>query len=180
MTEQQTTTGRAYSKAARRKRRKTVAAAVAAQIWEDRAGKARPTAERRAKGKFVLRDGDDAGVTVAVDEGVTVLDRLALAGVITEDQRQAGHDLAAVLYRTRLGSTGRSCIDMSPVGYEGDDLEETHQEVRDRQQRAQVFQRCRGPWVWPELVRVCRDDQRPRSIEALRDGLDVAVAVFGR
>lgn len=154
--------------------------AVAAEIWTDRDGKARPTPERRAKGSFALRDGEDAGVSVAVDEAVTVLDRLALAGQITEDQRQGGIDLAAVLHRTRLGSQGRSCLDFSPAGHSDDDAPETHQQRRDRQQRAKIFGACRGPWVWPELYRVCGQDQPVRSIEALRAGLDVCVKVFGK
>lgn len=154
--------------------------AAAAQIWDDRDGKARPTPERLAKGAFVLRDAEDAGATVAVDEAATMLDRLAMAGVITEDQRQGGLDLAMVLHRTRLGSQGRSCIDFTPTGHPDDDAPETHQQQRDRQQRAQVFLACRGPWVWPELYRVCGQDHRPRHIESLRTGLDICVKVFGK
>lgn len=160
--------------------KKAQSAAIAAQIWDDRPDKARPTPERRAKGAFVLRDGEDAGATIAVDEAATVLDRLAMSGVITEDQRQGGIDLAMVLHRTRLGSQGRSCIDFTPVGHPDDDAPETHQQQRDRQQRAQVFAACRGPWVWPELYRVCGQDHPPKHIESLRAGLDVCVKVFGK
>lgn len=165
-------------RAARKARKASVA--VSAAIWDDREGKARPTAERRAKGAFVLRDGEDAGVTVAVDTAATVLDQLAIAGQITEDQRQAGIDLAMVLHRTRLGSQGRSCIDFSPVGYADDDAQETHQQQRDRQQRMQVYAACNGPWVWPELYRVCGEDRPVRHLESLRAGLDLCIKVFGK
>ena len=163
-----------------RKRSITPPPAVAADNWADRDGKARPTPERRAKGAFVLRDTEDAGVTVAVDEGATQLDRLHMRGVITAEQCQAGHDLAAILYRTRLVSAGRSCLDWTPVGPDTDDAPETWQQERDRVQRTRIFMRCRGQWVWPELVRTCRDDEPPRKIDALRDGLDVCIAEFKR
>lgn len=166
-------------RAARRAEKKAQMQAAAAERWADRDGKARPTPERRAKGAFVLRDGEAEGESFAVDEAATVLDRLAMAGVINEDQRQGGIDLAMVLHRTRLGHQGRSCCDFTPTGYQ-DDEPETHQQQRDRQQRAQVYASCRGPWVWPELYRVCGEDQQPRHIESLRAGLDVCVKVFGR
>lgn len=169
------------AKKARRAARQAQSIATAAEIWTDREGKARPTPERLSKGAFVLRDTEDAGVTVAVDEGATELDRLAMRGVITEDQRQAGHDLAQVLHRTRLTSAGRSCINMEPVGYQSlEDSEDDWQAKRDNEQRQAVWLRCRGPWVWPELIRVCRDDEPVRDVASLRSGLDVAMKVFGR
>lgn len=148
--------------------------------WQPREGRDRPTDERRAKGVFALRDTEDAGVTVAVDEGGTEIDRLAARGLITEDQRQAGHDLAAVLYRTGAAPAGRSCLDVTPRGHPDGDAEETHHEARDRQQRQQVWIKCRGSWVWPELVRVCGHDEPVRHLESLRAGLDVCSRVFGK
>ena len=169
------------SKAARRRaNEKETPPAVAANIWEDRPGKARPTPERMAHGAFQLRDTEDAGITVAVDTAATQLDRLAARGTITDEQAQAGHDLAAILYRTRLGSAGRSCLDMTPVGPDTDDAPETWQEKRDREQRTRIWLKCRGPFIWPELVRVCREDQPARKIDALRHGLDVCIAEFKR
>lgn len=171
----------AQARKARRAAKQAQSIAAAAEIWEPREGKERPTPERRAKGAFVLRDTEDAGVTVAVDEGATELDRLAIRGIITEDQRQAGHDLAQVLHRTRLTSAGRSCINMEPVGYQSlEDSEDDWQAKRDNQQRHAVWLRCKGPWVWPELIRVCRDDEPCRHVPSLRDGLDIAMKVFGR
>jgi len=167
------------SKKARRAARQAQSIAAAAEIWTPREGKDRPTPERIAKGAFVLRDTEDAGVTHAVDEGATELDRLAMRGILTEDQRQAGHDLAQVLHRTRLTSTGRSCLDITPVGYDSGDGDDW-QAKRDNEQRQAVFLRCRGPWVWPELIRVCRDDEPVRHVPSLRDGLDIAAKVFGR
>lgn len=169
------------AKKARRAAKQAQSIAAAAEIWTPREGKDRPTPERLSKGAFVLRDTEDAGVTHAVDEGATELDRLALRGIITEDQRQAGHDLAQVLHRTRLTSAGRSCIDMTPVGYQSlEDSEDDWQAKRDNAQRQAVWLRCKGPWVWPELIRVCRDDEPCRHVPSLRDGLDIAAKVFGR
>lgn len=168
---------KARSKAARRAARKAESAAVAAQIWEDREGKARPTPERLSKGAFVLRDTEDAGVTVAVDEAATMLDRLGRAGVITPEQVQAGHDLAALLERTRLVSGGRSCCDFSPVGHEGN-AEPTHGELRDHRERAELHERC-GHAVWADLRRVCHEGQRPHSPMRLSEGLTICARFWG-
>lgn len=54
--------------------------AAAAEIWEDREGKARPTPQRKLKGVFSLSDGDDAGVSVASDSASCTLDALAVRG----------------------------------------------------------------------------------------------------
>ena len=155
----------------RRRKAKPQSAAVAANIWEDRAGKARPTPERLAKGSFVLRDTEDAGITVAVDEACTMLDRLHRAGRIDGDQLQGGHDFAALMERTRMVSRGRSCLDFSPVGH--DDSEPTHAELRDQEERAKLYLRCRGPWIWAELRRVCCDGHNPRDMPSLLAGLDM-------
>lgn len=170
------------TKAEKRRKKRMAAREAAAQIeakrWIPREGKDRPTQQRLTKGAFVLRDTEDAGVSVAVDENATMLDRLRSAGLISEDQRQAGHDLAGVLQRTSLAPQGRSCLDMTPRGHHGDDTDETWQERRDSQQRRLVWARCKGPWVWPELMRVCRDDEACRHIDSLRSGLDICVQVF--
>lgn len=152
------------------KKIRKVSAAVAAEIWDDREGKARPTPERRAKGAFVLRDGDDAGITVAVDECATMLDWLARSGIITQEQCAAGHSLAALLERTRLVSGSRSCLDFDVGGY--DSSEPTHGELRDERERAILHERC-GRGVWLELRRVCHEGQRPHSPMRLSQGLTV-------
>lgn len=144
-----------------------------ATIWSDRDGKARPTPERRAKGCFVLRDTEDAGATVAVDEEASMIGRLQRAGIITATQAHAATDLAALLERTRITSRGRSCLDTTPIGHEGD-AEPTHGELRDAQERAEIYLSC-GVAIWRELLRLCQDDDRPRNIGLLRQGLDICV-----
>lgn len=154
-------------------------AAVAAANWQDRpdSGKARPTPERRAKGSFVLRDTEDAGVTVAIDEAPTMLDRLHAKHIITASQRDGGLDLAALLRRTMLVSEGRSCLDWTPVAT-GDDSEPTHAELRDAEERAEIYLAC-GMVVFAELRRVCHEHQMPRSIDRLRQGLDICARFWG-
>ncbi len=170
---------KAEKKAAKRAELARQSAAVAAANWSDRpeSGKARPTPERRAKGRFVLRDTEDAGVTVAVDEAPTMLDRLYAAHVITAHQRDGGLDLAALLRRTRLTSEGRSCLDFTPVAT-GDDSAPSHAELRDAQERAEIYLAC-GMLVFAELRRVCHDHQMPRSLDRLRQGLDICARFWG-
>lgn len=171
---------KAADRAARRAQRlaeqKRLSAAAQAENWTDRDGKARPTPERRAKGAFVLRDGEDAGVTVAVDEACTELDRLRRRGILTDEQAQGGHDLAALLERTRLTAPGRSCLDISPVGF--DDSEPSHGELRDARERAELYLSC-GVLTWRELRRVCHEGLAPRSLIRLREGLDICARYWG-
>ena len=61
-----------------------MSAAVVLENWRDKDGKARPTPERPNRGSFILIDGDDAGVAIAIDTSVTTLDRLRQALLITE------------------------------------------------------------------------------------------------
>lgn len=156
----------------RRAGKHDLSAAVSADIWQDRDGKARPTSERRARGSWVLRDGEDAGVTIAVDEHAHVLDQMASKSIITSDQQQAGHDLAALMERTRLVAGGRSCLDFTPVGHEGD-AEPTHSELRDAKERRDLYAKI-GAGVWAQLRMVCHEGHWPDRINDLRGGLDVA------
>lgn len=156
----------------RRRMKQDLSAAVAADIWQDRDGKARPTAERRQRGSWVLRDGEDAGVTIAVDEHAHVLDQMASKGIISSDQQQAGHDLAALMERTRLVAGGRSCLDFTPVGHEGD-AEPTHSELRDAKERRDLYGKL-GAGAWAQLRMVCHEGHWPDRINDLRHGLDVA------
>ena len=167
----------ASKKAAKKALKKAQSAAIEADNWRDRDGKARPTPERKAKGQFRLIDGEDAGVTIAVDEESTILDKLRRADLITHDQCEAGHDFAALMMRTRLVSQGRSCLDFSPVGYDGDFEDE--QSIRDNETRTRIFAKCRGPWVWPELRRVCVEGRNVSDLASLRDGLDICIKYLG-
>lgn len=164
-------------KDAAKKKAQQQSAAVEAAIWDDREGKARPTPERRAKGDFVLRDGDDAGVTVAVDQNVTRLDSLRKRGIITQDQAQGGHDFAALIERTRLVKETRSCLNFDPVGYDGGDVE-NHGAERDERERAEIYLAC-GTITFAELRRVCCDQDAPRSLIRLRAGLTLCEKFWG-
>lgn len=152
-------------------------AAIQANIWADREGKARPTPERLAKGDFVLRDGDDAGVTVAVDQEATELDKLRNAGAITPDQAQGGQDFAALLERTRLTSPGRSCLNFDPAGYDGDEAP-SHTAERDARERAEIYLAC-GMATFAELRHVCCDLYPPRNLIRLQAGLNICAKFWG-
>lgn len=151
--------------------------AARADNWEDREGKARPTPERLSKGRFTLQDTDDAGVTVAVDGAVTELDRLLAAGVINADQCQGGHDFAALMYRTRLVSHGRSCLNFEPVGYE--DGTPSHQEIVDSRDRTELYLAC-GSFTWAELRRVACEDRKMTDAVRLKDGLTLCAKFWRR
>jgi len=163
-------------RAERRKAKQEADQKARHEIWEDREGKARPTPERRSKGSFVLRDGEDAGLTVAVDERPTMLDHLRAAGVITEDQCQGGMDFAALIARTAMVRTGRSCIDFSPVGHIED--EPTAQDEWDERERKELYLAC-GVATYRELWRVAVEGQPVRNIPRLRDGLDLCAKFWG-
>lgn len=165
-------------KKARQEQRKERSLAVEADNWQPRDGKDRPTPERKAKGKFELIDGEDAGVTIAIDRQATVLDQLQAAGHLTPEQCEAGLDFAALMARTRLVSQGRSCLDFTPVGYEGDIEDEASK--ADEAARAKIFARCNGPWVWAELRRVCCENRPVSHLASLQDGLDICAKILGR
>ena len=138
--------------------------------WTDREDKRRPTPQRIIKGVFSLRDGDDAGVTIAVDGASCVIDALATKGRITARQREAGHIFEDVV-RGAVGSpAGRSCVDFSPVGYEGDhDDEDT---IR-AQKRWNSLRRMMRPQDRQECMAVCWQQQAPRNLNRLTSALNV-------
>jgi len=154
---------------ARRVERERLRIAAAAEIWEDREGKARPTPERKRKGVFSLRDADEAGVSVAVDSASCVIDALAERGIITARQREAGHIFEAAA-RGALGSpASRSCVDFSPVGHDGDGDDE--QAVRANK-RWNSLRRMIRPDDRREMMAVCWQNAKPQRIQQLRRGLD--------
>ena len=167
-------------RSARREARKAElerqAAEARAEAWRDKPTEARPTPERQRKGAFALRPVDDTP-SVAVDEAPTMLDVLHRAGAITNNQRDGGLDLAALLRRTMLVSEGRSCLDWTPVAT-GDDSAPTHAELRDAEERAEIYLAC-GMVVFAELRRVCHEHQMPRSLDRLRQGLDICARFWG-
>jgi len=145
------------------------------RLTDDKPGRARPTPERIAHGAFALHDTDDAGARVAVDRATTMLDRLALAGQITREQCDGGHDFAALMERTRMVGAGRSCLDFSPVGHDGDT--EDPQDAIDNRDRAELYIAC-GQATWRLLRAVCVEQHRPTDIHDLRFGLNLCVAFW--
>lgn len=155
-------------RAERHRQKQLDAAQARAEIWEDRDGKARPTPQRRLKGVFALRDAEDAGVTIAVDSASCAIDRLAAAGTITPRQREAGHGFEAVARGTLGSPAGRSCVDFTPVGHDGDDDDGSV----DARRRWDSLRRMLHPADRRELMAVCWEGAKPVSIDRLRRGLD--------
>ncbi len=120
---------------------------------------------------------DDSNSGAFIDQASTILGRLSICGVISMEQAQGGHDFAALMRRMQMVPEGRSCLDISPVGYQ-EYTEPSHAELRDKQDRDELYLACRM-LTWHELRRVCVDQDRPKSIERLRKGLDLCVAFWG-
>lgn len=174
----------ALSKAEKAKRRKDAAEgqkklkhaerdrlrlAAAAEIWDDREGKARPTLQRKLKGVFSLRDGDDAGVSVATDSASCTLDALAVRGAITARQQEAGQVFESAARGVMGSPAGRSCVDFSPAGHDGDDDEDA---AITAKRRWDSLRRMIRPDDRRELLAVCWEGAAPRSMDRLRRGLD--------
>lgn len=151
----------------RQQQKRALRIAAAAENWKDREGKARPTPQRRIKGVFRLREGDRAGVAVAVDAVSSPIGALSEAGFLTDRQREAGHIFEEVA-RGALGSpAGRSCIDFEPVGHDGDDdgnIEATR--------RWNSLRRMLSPEDRRECENVCWSHAAPSDMRRLRRGLD--------
>lgn len=119
---------------------------------------------------FSLRDGEDAGVTIAVDAASCVISALAERGAISARQREAGHIFEEVA-RGAVGSpAGRSCMDFSPVGYEGDLDDE---DAIRAQKRWNSLRRMMRPQDRQECMAVCWQRVQPSSINRLRSALDI-------
>lgn len=144
-------------------------------LWEDREGNARPTPERLAKVSFALRDTEDAGVRHAVAVDDYMLDKLLSERRINPDQHAAGWDYARLAAKNRLVSSGRSCLDFSPVGYDANlpDDPTASQDWRE-------LYLALGVWANAQCRRVCVDGLRPDSYSALWAGLNICVKFFKR
>lgn len=77
----------------------------------------KPTDERRRRGVWSEYKSKDRTERHERDVTAHPIDALEWDGVITSEQAQAGRDYEALMARTRLVSQGRSCLDMTPVGY---------------------------------------------------------------
>ena len=157
------------SKAEKKRRKQERSAAVAAQNWDDREGKARPTPERRSKGAFALHDGEDAGVTVAVDEVPDCLAALLASGAITKRQHDGGRAFAEAAFQNLGGPSQRSCLDIGAAGYDASDGDpDQHREWRR-------LQRYTGG-AFGICLTVCWEGLaiKPHALGLLRHGLTQA------
>lgn len=144
-------------------------------LWDDREGNARPTPQRMTHAAFVLRDTEDAGTRCAVAVDDYLLDKLCAKGLITADQNTAGWDYTRLHAANRLTSSGRSCLDFSPVGYDASLPDDTGKAQEWRELYLSL-----GVALNAECRRVCVDHHKPSDLALLRAGLDICVKFFKR
>ena len=130
----------------------------------------RPTLERAQHGKVIIPFGMDKNERPAVIEGNDMVAQLYDAKHITYTQEQAARTFQQLHadYVADLGiSTGRSCLDIGPVGHdEGEGNPETAA-------RHRKIVRALGVIRDAELRLVVLSGRKPRDLRILRDALDV-------
>jgi hypothetical protein len=130
----------------------------------------RPPPERQQHGKVILPFGVGKNERPATVEGVDMVAKLYEGGQLTYTQEQAARSFQQLHadYVADLGvSTGRSCLDIGPVGHDAGD---GNPEVAARHRR---IVRALGMIREAEVRRVVLSGQRPRNLLVLKDGLNV-------
>lgn len=139
-----------------------------------------PTDERRARGAWVQHKSQDRTERYERDMASTPIDQLEWMGAITTEQAQAGRDYERLVARCRLVSAGRSCLDMSPIGYGDGDQDD----ARAWQSLTELDAKL-GPYRSGLLRRViCAPELPPmrhkQDRDKLPEALDVCIAHFQR
>lgn len=132
----------------------------------------RPTIERMAKGAFRMPAGRGKQSMPAVDEEHDAIAKLHRARLISDDQEQAARDwqdLKAAI-RAELGlSQGRSCLDMTPCGYDNDDGDPA------LMQRWERIEAELGSWKTGALDYTCVLGHPPANLGLLKSSLDAFI-----
>ena len=130
----------------------------------------RPPPERAQHGKVILPFGVGKGDRPATVEGGDMVAKIYENGDISYTQEQAARSFEQLHadYVSDLGiSTGRSCLDIGPVGH---DEGEGNPEVAARYKK---IVRALGMQRDAELRLVVLGSRKPRSLPMLRDALNV-------
>lgn len=131
----------------------------------------RPTEERMARGTWRIPRGMGKHGMPVIDTSADVIGWLHDTGKITASQEQAARHWQAVRarYIQELPDVEsyKSCIAGGVPGYDDSDGDaEAISEYRKIERRLTRPQRI-------EVLHVCEDDQKPRSLEVLRVSLDL-------
>lgn len=133
----------------------------------------RPTPERQRHGVWVDLTGPGKNDRAAVDLASDWIGKLYQSKQITSTQEQTARNVqeAWEAYSAELNlSTGRSCLDIGPVGYQGDDGNpEVIKRWRDMTRRL-------NSWQYGALVHTACQDRKPGNVRLLRDALDILAA----
>ena len=106
------------------------------------------------------------------------IDALVAAGALPDTAHSAAEDYARLARAVRGSPAQRSCLDIGPVGHDGE--HEDPQAARDWRDWREV-QRRMGMRADAELSRLLwQGDGRVRDLGALRQGLQVVAEYFGR
>lgn len=137
----------------------------------------RPTGERMRRGKWAMPQGMGKHEQPAVDLEADAVGLMYERGFITTHQEQAARTAqqAYADYAAELGlSSGRSCLDISPVGYdEGDGNPEAMAAWRSITGKLTYWQK--GAVEWTVI-----NGHAPGNLELLRSALDAIAGVGAR
>lgn len=156
------------------KNRRKAEAKTPAPMPEGRVTAVRPTPERASHAVVRLPTGQGKDDRPAVVEADDMVARLYEGGVLSYDQEQAARRFQQLHadYMQELGlSTGRSCLDIGPVGHDGG---EGNPAVLARHK---AITQALGLIRDAELRRVVIRDNKPRDLLALKSALTVVATM---
>ena len=137
---------------------------------EERITAVRPTPERQRHGVWLDLTGPGKNDRAAVDLASDQIGWLYHTKQITSSQEQTARNVqdAWAAYSAELNlSTGRSCLDIGPVGYQGDDGNpHVIKAWRDLTRRL-------NSWQYGALIHTACQDNPPGNIRLLRDALNI-------
>jgi hypothetical protein len=158
-----------YSKRARLKAKKVNAQPKTEELARGPQAE-RPTAERMARGVWTEPKGMGKNEIPVTDVAADMVGLLLFRRIITNSQEQAARvfQAARLAYLAELPEISgyKSCIAGDVPGYDdGDGDPQVIERYRD-------IERAVGRQGRIELLWVCEDNQKPRSVEVLRLALD--------
>lgn len=132
-----------------------------------------PTPERQSKGSFRVAEAERDGTQFAVDDSSSVAQKYLEGGIIDEAQYEACEILEPLMRAIYGSPSQRSCLDMSPVGYDSaDDDIDPAITAAFREAKASMSHRA-----WGLIKSVVHENEgiHQRDIQVFRGGLDKIV-----
>ena len=144
--------------------------------WEPRKEADRPTRERRKRGEWIVGQLEKNGPKVAQDAASTPIDRMAHAGVISNDQASAARDFEDLYRRaSETGSVRDSCTIWEPQGH--DETDGPVEAVRDRRE-LYLFLGTQRDMLLRHVCVEHREPKRADQIGILREALNECCRFF--